>query len=82
MKKVFKVVYIVWEDACSIEDWTPLEEARKYETTRCVTVGHLILKDKDKIIIALNIHPNGPEVKVSDCMIIPTKNIKQFRFIG
>ena len=54
MKKKVRVE-VTWEDATSLDPWTEMDEARDLETAKCTTIGYLIFKDNERVVIASNV---------------------------
>ena len=77
MKKL-KVVEVRWDDACSYESRHPMD----YEFTpkACCSVGLLIEKSEDKIVVARMIEVE--EKLLEGTMIIPTRWVKSIKVIG
>lgn len=64
-------VYIIWLDACSGEDWIDLAEAVKEPLAEIHSVGFLMHKNQDRVLLALNIDQTN--AKVSQYIAIPQR---------
>lgn len=77
MKK-YQVVYVKWHDAVSSHDWTDNTEPPE-ETHVIETVGFLTAKDKNKIVIAMQIDPErqarSMEMTIPIGMVISIKKL-------
>lgn len=68
-----KIVYVVWFDAVSVDDWTDVSEIRP-ELAEIHSAGLLVGETKD--ILSLAVNKDITNDKVSCIMNIPKKWIK------
>lgn len=52
-KDYCKPVLVEWDDACQVIGWNTMSKTGPSDL-RCVTIGHLIGKSKDRITLAMN----------------------------
>ena len=71
-----KKVYIKWEDIYSHDPWIQDTDALAYMNEPCVceTIGFLILKDKDKVVVCNSVNS---ENQFCGLMRIPRGCIKE-----
>ncbi len=75
-----KIVLVKWEDAYSAEAWRDRDDRKEMKPCLIYTVGTLIKKSEDAVILTLSIDPgNG---MVADTMRIPTGMIRKYKVIG
>lgn len=77
MRGNLKPYIVEWEDCCSYGRWTDLDVMRTVESSQCVSVGFLIEKTKEKIVLSLNYDARKGDV--SDTIIIPRSLVKSCR---
>ena len=71
----FPLVLVVWDDAFSVDEWTPIEEIID-ETSAVVRSAGFLIKETDKyLILALN-HDTTND-NLSCVVFIPTKMVKE-----
>jgi hypothetical protein len=67
-----KLVEIIWEDACTIDEWRDIDDNEKVKLTTCRTCGYLIEKtDKFSVVV----QTIGDEDAVFATVVIPNINI-------
>lgn len=77
MKGNLKPYMVEWEDCASFGRWMDLDVARKMEASQCVTVGFLVEKTPQKLVMTLNRDTGGGDV--SDTIVIPRSLVKSCR---
>lgn len=70
-----KPVYVEWVDSMQTFGWHQHEHLKKPVDMRCVTVGHLISKDKNKLQLSLNLSNSS----VGQIIEIPTFSVKKIK---
>jgi hypothetical protein len=73
-RSVLQPVFVIWEDAYSIDHWTDREEIEKNQSTIVHSAGFLIESNNDRIILALN-HDTSNDC-LSCIMVIPKDMIR------
>jgi hypothetical protein len=70
-------VLVYWEDITSNSAWLNIHTAMESKSAICVSTGWLILKDKEKHILAsdMNFEDNGTLGDVGNITTIPTQNV-------
>ena len=71
-------VVIRWEDSCTRSGWYPEADMQPLPCSQCESVGYLIHKGKDKVILAGMIS----EGECNSFQYIPKGCIKEIRQIG
>jgi hypothetical protein len=74
-KKTFRLVKVTWIDATSSDPWTDLDGVLEYPPHEISSVGYLVSRTKEKIVLAANLDHVSNDV--SCCMIIPKGCIKK-----
>lgn len=74
----YSVVAVTWNDACSIDAWATKQEISTSIPSLTITVGHLVLSNKKKIIVASTV--SGDDV--GSTTIIPRGMIVKVSVIG
>src|SRR6056300_1761051 len=72
-----KKVKVIWRDAISYAIWLDPEEAIKFKPALNTTEGLLLVKNKDSCIVAMSYN----DTDIGDLTVIPTENIKSFKFV-
>jgi hypothetical protein len=76
-KNRLKKVQIYWRDAQSYAEWLSPEEAKKYLPAINYTEGYLLEKNKNSTIVFMSCN----DTDIGDTTVIPTENIKSFKFV-
>tara|TARA_R100000742_G_C4279020_1_gene102682 strand:+ start:2351 stop:2644 length:294 start_codon:yes stop_codon:yes gene_type:complete len=76
-KKKRKKVKILWRDAISHSEWLSPSEAKLYKPAINTTEGYLLEKNKESTIVYMSYN----DTDVGDLTVIPTENIKSFKFV-
>lgn len=74
----YKIAKVEWEDAHSIDEWTPTNEILDYEPAIVYSSGFLIKNDKYCVTLAGNVDPDGA---LSCTMIIPKKMVRKITLL-
>lgn len=53
------VVEVVWRDAVTTSQWRQWEEADEITLPECRTVGRLVRKNRDRIVLASTVNSEG-----------------------
>lgn len=53
-KTSLRSAFIIWNDACSTDDWLAIDEAKKSTLARIHTLGFIVNQTDDNLIVALN----------------------------
>ena len=70
----YSPVFVIWDDAFSIDEWTPANEVCEAKNTSVHSIGFLIKRTKHHLILALN---HDVDNDMLSCIIyIPTSMIK------
>ena len=64
----YPVVSVLWNDACSVDDWLDRKTAEAHTTSPTITVWHLLAKNKKQVIVASTAASTG---EVASTTIIP-----------
>jgi|TARA_R110001599_G_scaffold87607_5_gene233488 hypothetical protein len=73
-----KIILVVWMDAVAETGWIKLEDAkRECQLSECVTIGYLIDRNKDRLLIACTKSENEYNAMIN----IPTAWVKETRDI-
>ena len=69
---MFDIVKVEWSDSITYAERMPVSEASKSKLARCKTVGFLVYKDEEKIVVAHQLLELGSlETIMSDYTVIP-----------
>lgn len=79
-KPLYKPVLVIWEDACSIDEWIDPVEVSNDSLPLIHSVGFLIEKDSQRTTLALNHNTDSNDI--SCVMIIPNGMIRAFVHLG
>ena len=75
----YPIVFVVWEDAFSVDAWTSDTEIVEDKLICIHSVGFLIIKNKNKITLSLN---HDLDSDTLSCVInIPRKMVKSIKFL-
>ncbi len=77
MKKT-KLAQVDWIDACSSGRWEEDKESEKRSLGRIRTVGYILHRDKQRIILAQS---KDSAESNSDRILIPTSCVKRLRYL-
>lgn len=69
----YKGVRVTWLDSATLESWTPIENVPHTQFKKIETLGWLIRKSKDMLVVAP--HVGRRPDQVCDVMFIPTCSI-------
>ena len=69
----YKLVVVDWVDAAFEPGWKHSREARPTWST-CKTTGYLVVKNKQKIAIAMNVNDDGG---YGETMVIPRSTVRK-----
>ena len=73
-----KIILVVWMDAVAGTGWIKLEDAKRdCQLSECVTIGYLIDRNKDRLLIACTKSENEYNAMIN----IPTAWVKETRDI-
>lgn len=67
-------VFVIWDDAFSIDEWSSLQELKEAKGTLVHSVGFLVQRTEEYVVLALN-HDTSNEA-FSCIMYIPTNMVK------
>jgi hypothetical protein len=71
----YPLVRVEWDDAWGSVSWTPIEVLKETEKpASIITVGWLLLKDKEKLVVATTIDEENETACL--CMTIPRGCVK------
>lgn len=74
--KTPSIVHVSWIDSCSpSRKWQDRDGIKGYKPASCITVGYLIEKRKDAVVIAAS----WGEHEVGDVTAIPRSCVKKIR---
>ena len=77
MVKKNKLVEVEWQDSCVYRGWQYTEQAKVSVPSQCRSVGYMLEKDGDRIVLALSMDDDGDSV--ADVMCIPMATVKKVR---
>lgn len=72
----FKIVEVIWEDACSSDPWTRSREV--LDRLNCVTVGYLLKRDAEALHLAASLNESGQR---SSTWRIPVGMVRKVRVL-
>ena len=72
-----KRVKILWRDAISHAEWLSPTDAKDYKPAINTTEGYLLEKNKHATIVYMSYN----DTDIGDTIVIPTENIKSFKFV-
>ena len=72
-----KRVKILWRDAISHAEWLSPTDAKNYKPAINTTEGYLLEKNKHATIVYMSYN----DTDIGDTTVIPTENIKSFKFV-
>jgi hypothetical protein len=73
MGTTLKLVLVIWHDAVEMEaGWHSIEDIRKHNITVCKSVGWLVSKDTERIVIMSTIEGNETDLTGGGVHSIPT----------
>lgn len=70
------IVEIKWIDCCTVSGWFTLQEAEDTKLMECISIGYIIAKNDEAVIIAQTIADQGD---VGDITCIPTVSIQELK---
>lgn len=68
-------VEITWIDSMTHSGWRDIEEAMEKSVANCKTVGYILRKDEDMIVLAMSWSENAEQV--SDVTCIPSVAVEE-----
>ena len=68
---------VEWIDSCSGSQWTDIDRVRTWKATTVTSVGFLIEKTSEKVVLSLNY--DSPNNNVADSIVIPRSAVKKIR---
>lgn len=74
-----KPILVEWIDACSVDDWTDVADAKAQELAHMKTLGFLVSEDDKKLTIALSWDSSNDSV--SQFLVIPKAWIESRRIL-
>lgn len=78
MKRKMKFVKVFWIDACSSDDWSPIDVSKDDKPCNIVSVGHLVSKDeKGNLVLALSYDEENDQI--SQTLVIPMEFVTKIR---
>jgi serine protease inhibitor len=72
-----KRVKILWRDAISHSEWLSPTEAKHYKPAINTTEGFLLEENEQSTIVYMSYN----DTDIGDLTVIPTENIKSFKFV-
>jgi len=79
VKKKNRLVEVEWEDSCAYRGWQITEQTEISMPSQCRSIGYLMVKDDDRIVIAQSLDDDG--MSVADVIVIPKSAVKRLRNI-
>jgi hypothetical protein len=73
---ILEPVFIIWEDAVSVDEWTPFTDINIDNETLIHTAGFLIEENDKRLAVAVNI---DTENESASCIMIIPKNMIRAR---
>ncbi len=78
MEIKYPIVCVHWLDSYVRDDWQTPSEAKEQVPSHCMTVGFLIIKSKEKVIIASGKSEGG---NLSSTWAIPRACVKKIQYL-
>lgn len=73
-----KLVCVTWVDSCiPYGKWHDRSLGETYKVTTCISVGWLVRKDKNSVVLAASFGPD----QIGDVSAIPTSCIQRVEFL-
>jgi len=73
-----KIVCVEWEDACSNSGYYDKDHPEKFAPVMCRTVGHLIKRNKESVIVACEAFEDGGKREIHT---VPRKMVKKITYL-
>lgn len=73
------MVEVEWIDSVASGGWRKIEDYETREPTNCVSVGYLVSKTRERIVLLQNLNPENGDA--SDSMTIPRACVKKIYYL-